>query len=210
MQCNRSENLPNNTVKQRKRSSINCNCQLMIKFQYRKKDKIKIIKLHSHHTHTYHPGKDQLVMVCTIATDYAKFTTIILKDLIKLIDLNHFVTSRTIRELLRRALSKRKYISSDDVVNVRVQAKLSIKQNKRKRESIDTFQHNKDTAFGLIKGLDNVNSYIFDKEIQCSKEIFEDYLHDPNHKIKFLTILDKLSTINLGFTYIFCMENEIK
>ena len=66
-------------------------------------------------------------MVCTAAGDYAKFSSTILKDLIKLIDLNHFVTSRTIRELLQRDLPKRKYMSSDDVVNARVKARLFIK-----------------------------------------------------------------------------------
>ena len=91
-------------------------------------------------------------MVCTAAGDYAKFTSTILKDLIKLIDLNHFVTSRTIRELLQRALPKRKCISSDDVVNARVKAKFLIKQIKSKGESIKTFQYSKDTALGLIRG----------------------------------------------------------
>ena len=90
----------------------------------RKKDKIKIIKINPHHTNTCEPGKDQLVMVCTTAGNYIKFTSTILKDFIKLIDLNHFVTSRKIRELLQRALPKRKYISSDNVVNARVKAKL--------------------------------------------------------------------------------------
>ena len=147
-------------------------------------------------------------MINTAAGDYAKFTSTILKDSIKLIDLNHFVTSRTIRELLQRALPKRKYISSDDVVNARVKAKLLIKQIKSKGESIETFQYNEDTALGLIRGLDDVNSDFIDKAIQCSKEIFEDYLHNPNHKIKFLAILDKLFTIDPGFTYNFCMGNE--
>ena len=142
-------------------------------------------------------------MVRTAAGDYAKFTSTILKDLIKLIDLNHFVTSRTIRELLQRALPKRKYISSDDVVNARVKAKLLIKQIKSKGKSIKTFQYNKDTALGLIRGLDDVNSDFIDKAIQCSIAIFEDYIHDPNHKIEFLAILDNLGTIDPGFTYNF-------
>ena len=122
-------------------------------------------------------------MVCNTAGDYAKFTSTILKDLIKFINLNQFVTSRAIRELLQRTLPKRKYISSDDVVNARVKAKLLIKQIKSKGESIETFQYNEDTALGLIRGLDDVNSDFIDKAIQCSKEIFEDYLHNPNYKI---------------------------
>ena len=73
-------------------------------------------------------------MVCVAAGDHTKFTSMMLKDLIKLIDLNHLVTSRTIREILQRALAKRKYISSDDVVNARVKAKLLIKELKSKGE----------------------------------------------------------------------------
>ena len=56
-------------------------------------------------------------MVGTVAGDYGKFKRIILKDLIKLIDLNHFVNSCSIRELLQRTLQNRKYISADDVCN---------------------------------------------------------------------------------------------
>ena len=106
-------------------------------------------------------------MVRTAAGNYAKFTCTILKDLIKLIDLNHFFTSRAIRELLQRTLPKRKYISSDDVVNARVKAKLLIKQIKSKGESIKPFQFNEDTALGLIRGLDDVNSDFIDNVIQC-------------------------------------------
>ena len=88
---------------------------------------MKVIKIYPHHTNTCQPRKDQLVIVCTAAGSYTKFSSTVLKDLIKLIDLNHFVTSRTIRELLQRALPKRKYMSLDDVVNARLKAKLLIK-----------------------------------------------------------------------------------
>ena len=121
-------------------------------------------------------------------------------------NLNHFVKSRTIWELLQRALPEREYISSGDVVNARVKAKLSIKQSNSKGESIETFQYYVDTALGLFRGLDDVNSNFIDKAIQFSKKKFEDYLHDPNHKIKFLAILNKLGTIDPGLTYNFFMD----
>ena len=63
-------------------------------------------------------------MVQTAADNYAKFTVTVLNDMILLVDLNHVVTLRTIRELLQRALPKRKYLNSDDVVNARAKAKL--------------------------------------------------------------------------------------
>ena len=59
-------------------------------------------------------------MVRTTAGDNAEFTSTILKDLIKLIDLNHFNTSRTIRELLQRTLPQRKYIKSQAGVSPRL------------------------------------------------------------------------------------------
>ena len=134
----------------------------------------------------------------------------ILKDFIKLIDLNHFVTSRKIKEILQRALPKREYISSDDVVNAQLKARLLIKQIKSKGKLIETFHYNINVAHGLIRGLNTVKLDIINQTIRYSKEIVEDYLQDPNHKIKFLAILDKLGTIDLGFAYNFCMDNEKK
>ena len=42
--------------------------------------------------------------------------------------------------------------------------------------------------------------------MQCSKEIFQDYLNDQNHKIKFMTILEKMGLINSGFASNFCVD----
>ena len=49
---------------------------------------------------------------------------------------------------------------------------------------------------------------MINKEIQCSQEIVEYHHHDLNHKIEFLAKLDKLSTIDLEFTYNFCVNNK--
>ena len=158
-------------------------------------------KSHSHHTNTSQPGKDELEMVCIAAGNHAKFTTTILKYLIKLIDLNHFITSRTIRELLQRALPKKKCISSDDVANVREIVKLLISKGK----SINTFQYNADTALGLIRFLDYVSSDIIDNAIQCSKEISKIIFMIPTTN---LAVLNKLGTNDPGLIYNFCMNNE--
>ena len=73
-------------------------------FDQRKKDSVEIKHIFPHHTNTY----------------------TLLKDLIKLIDRNHFVNSCSICELLQRALLKRKYIRADDVCNARVRVKVII------------------------------------------------------------------------------------
>ena len=101
------------------------------------------------------------------------------------------MNSCSIYELLQRALPNRKYISAVDVCNARVRAKMLIKQIKENGHSIDIFQYNEDVALGLLGGLDDLTENIIDKVIQCSKEIFQDYLYDQNHKKKFMSILEK-------------------
>ena len=51
-----------------------------------------------HYTNTCTQIKDQLVMIRTATGDHEKFTSLILKDLIKLIDLNHFLNPYSIHE----------------------------------------------------------------------------------------------------------------
>ena len=104
---------PPKTVKNKfARKSIKRNCQWLIKFTFldqRKKDSVKITLIFPHHTNTCTPSKDQLVIVRTAAGDYRIFT-IVLKDLIKSIDLNYFVNFHSIHELLQRDLNINIYI----------------------------------------------------------------------------------------------------
>ena len=44
-------------------------------------------------------------------------------------------------------------------------------------------------ALGLLRGMDDVSEDMINKTIQCSKEIFQDYLYDRNHKKKFMAVL---------------------
>ena len=62
----------------------------------------------------------------------------------------------------------------------------------------------------LLRGLDDVTEDIVDKAMQCLKEIFQDYLYDLNHKIKFMAIYEKVASIDSGFTYNFCVYNSNK
>ena len=84
-----------------------------------------------------------------------------------------------------------------------------IKQIKENGHSINTFQYNEDVALGLFKGLDDVTEDIV-KAMQCSKEIFQDYLCDHNHTTKFMAILEKLASIDSGLTYNFCVDKSNK
>ena len=109
----------------------------------KKKDSVKIIYLFLHHTNTCSPSKDWLVMVRTAAGDYGKVTALILEYLIMPIDLNHFVNSWLICELLQRVLPRNKYKSAGIVYNTRVKTKLPTKRIKENGYSIDTFEYNK-------------------------------------------------------------------
>ena len=179
--CNRFGKPPKKVKNKFCRKFMKCNFQWLIKFKFlnrRIKDSVKITHIFPHHTNTCTPSKDQLVMVRTVAEDYGKFTSLLLKDLIKLIDLNHFVNSRSIRELLQRALPNRKYISADDICNARVGAKMLIKQIKENDHSINTFQCYEDEALGLLRGLDDEIEDNIEKAMQCLKEIFQVSLYD--------------------------------
>ena len=64
-----------------------------------------------------------------------------------------------------------------------------MKQIKNKGNSIDIFSYNEDTVLGLIRGLDTENSDIINKASQSCKEIFADYLHNPNNEINFFKMI---------------------
>ena len=68
----------------------------MIKFKFldqKKKDSVKITHIFPNYTNTCSLSKDRLVIVRTAEGDYGKFMGLIVKDFIKLINLNHFVKS---------------------------------------------------------------------------------------------------------------------
>ena len=66
-------------------------------------------------------------------------------------------------------------------------------------------------ALRLLRGLlDDVTEDIIDRAMQCSKEMFQDCLYNQNHKIKLMVILEKLASIDLGFTYNFHVDKSNK
>ena len=116
------------------------------------------------------------------------------------------MNSTSICEFLQRALPNRKYISADGVCSARVRAKMLIQQMKEIGHSINTFQYNEEVALGLLTGLYYVIEDLINKAMQCLKEIFKNYLYDQNHNIKLMTILEKLASMDPGFTYNFCVN----
>ena len=77
-------------------------------------------------------------MVCIAAGYYAKFTSTILKDLIKLIDLNYLHLGPS-KSSFKELYTKVNILESDDVNITRVKEKLLTEQVKSKGESIETF-----------------------------------------------------------------------
>ena len=74
-----------------------------------------------------YPSPQQYMRAMTVSGDYAKYTSYVLKDLLKIMDVQPVVPSNTVRELMSRALPKRKDISHRDVHNIRIRAKLLLK-----------------------------------------------------------------------------------
>ena len=62
----------------------------------------------------------------------------------------------------------------------------------------------------LIIGIDkieNMTDYIIHKAIQCARKVFKKYLCDNTQKKNFFAILERLTTIESGFTHTFCIDN---
>ena len=125
----------------------------------------------------------------------------VLKDIIKLFDIGrHHVSSIQIRELLKRALPKRKLVTHRDIANTRVRAKMLIKHIHKSGTTIDTFNYEHSMVNGLTKSMDNITDDIIDDAIVCAKEVLHDYMADDSQRNKIIAMLERLGEIDPGFT----------
>ena len=131
-------------------------------------------------------------------------------DLMKILELNTYVKSNSIRELLTRALPVRKGIGRFDVVNCRVWAKMLMEHIKKCGKTISTYEYNHKTTSNLIVGLDNESDDFIDKAIMHSKDIFLEYINDDGSGLQLFAILARLGDIDPGFTYNICFDSNQK
>ena len=78
------------------------------------------------------------------------------------------VPSNTVRELMPRALPKRKDISHRDVHNVRICVKLLLKDMYAHNKTLETITYDRDTVQGFTRGMDFMTNNIMDKCVDIS------------------------------------------
>ena len=60
----------------------------------------------------------------------------------------------------------------------------------------------------LFKPLDEVTDDLFDDAVECAKEVYFSYLNDDKSHFKLFAYLDRLSSIDRGFTYNISTDSE--
>ena len=71
-----------------------------------------------------------------------------------------------------------------------------------------TFQYDLSMINGLTKSIDDDTEDVLEEAIFHAKEIYNEYLHDDNHRVKILAILEKLGQLDSGFTYNVCTDQN--
>ena len=86
-----------------------------------------------------------------------------LKDLLKLIDVQPYVPSSAIRKLLTQALPGKKSISSQDVHNTKMRAKRILQQLHVENKDYNSLKYDRASIDSMLKGLDEESDDIIDK-----------------------------------------------
>ena len=102
---------------------------------------------------------------------------------------------------MNKALPNGKAIISQENFNVRVRAKLLMRKLIRKGDYLKHMEFKPTDRQELFTPLDNVTSDIFDDAVECAKEVYLSYMNDNKNSFLLFQYLDKLASIDLGYTY---------
>ena len=89
-------------------------------------------------------------------------------------------------------MPKQKHISPKDVCNIRVQAKVLMREVHAKGNEIYLFEYDFQTIKCLLRGMDNETSYYIDKAITTVKTIYQQYMNVDGNRIKFIALLENI------------------
>ena len=195
--------------------SMKCNCPWIIRFQFIQNDEsqtsdiegknrpVKIQKVVSNHANGCKPGINQYTWCKTKAGHYTNETSLVLRHLVSYMILkpNGFADASLIRSYMRKVLPSRKSISSQEVYNVRVRAKLLMKQISAEGKTLETFDFKPDIQKQLFTPLDDITDDFLDEAAKSAKDVFYDFLNDDQCSFKLFKYLENLADIDVGFSY---------
>ena len=179
-------------MKLRNNASYQCRCKCRIychPIQISVNNLVRITTICPKHTNTYNPSKDQLVIAKTKAMNYTKLTRCKMMEIMILVDSNPHVPANILLPFVKKVVSKRKFISSNDIANVGFRAKLLLAQIHSEGSFIEDYESKVHDISNLVNSLDKDTSDIIDKSVECIKEVYQQYLNDENCSVNMFAIL---------------------
>ena len=222
----KKKNRPNKGLRKRTHNKIGCRWQINVKplcTSARRsmsedqltdlgKNAITISSVCAHHTNGCCPGRNQYIICKKKAGGYAKELNIILHQIINHMTLkdNGYADPSYIRSLMKKVLPAGEAIYPQEVFNLRVRAKMLMKQLRSKKQMLNHIEFKPSDKEELFKPLDQVTDDLFDDAVECAKEVYLCYMNDDKNNFNLFAYLDKLASVDRGFTYNIATDNDGK
>ena len=117
-------------------------------------DPVSITAIHPYHTIRCQPNKVQLVFTRATSGDYSKFSLLMKKDLMEMMNLKNHVDTDAIRVLLLRTFSQKRGIIRHDTNNARMKCKmLQQQQIVQSSETNENYKNSNTVIEGLLGNL---------------------------------------------------------
>ena len=134
------------------------------------------------HSNRCFPGRNQYIICKKAAGGYAKEMNVIMHQLVSHMTLkdNGYADASYVRALMKKALPNGKAISSQEIFNACVRAKLMMRKLRANGDYLKHMEFKPTDRQELFAPLDNVTNEIFDDAVECAKEVYLSYLNDDN------------------------------
>ena len=123
---------------------------------------------------------------------------------------NGYANPSYIRSLMKKVLPAGKAIYPQEVFNLRVRAKMLMKQLRSKKQMLNHIEFKPGDREELFKPLDQVTDDLFDDAVECAKEVYLCYMNDDKNNFNLFAYLDKLASVDRGFTYNISTDSDGK
>ena len=100
---------------------------------------------------------------------------------------------------MKKVLPARKYITAQEIYNVRVRANMLMRELKKKVQSLDEVDFKPDLSDKLFKPIDEVVEDINDPVTESARDVYYSYLNDKKCSFKLFQYFDDLSMNQRSF-----------
>jgi hypothetical protein len=213
--CNKagkSRNRTNTSLLELKRQNGNrhlkVGCKMCVKYTYvdrtssSKADKTgraRVTFAHYEHTSTCIPSANQLVVCRKASGDYAQISETMVNSILAVMEHDPGISTHALRAMVAPAFPKRKYISSMEIFNMKVRARLMMDE-KARNGSLGKY---KDSLGNIFKGLDDEDSDVIDYASRHGPSILRSVLSTTTQGWKIKLMLEKMHAADPGLPFEF-------